>query len=295
MNLRLSFSLVAAVAGTLACSDDGGKARDDTAAGGSAGQAQVGTAGSSGGGGSSGASSQGTSGAGGSGSGGASGVNLGPALTITAGETPATATVVDASGSTGINGAASVAKSMLGTVFNPAFVNDKLCVNGSTAQVMNGDYTNYYGGLIGVDLNRVANPDAPTGDAGANAGGDAGAPVLGMIAQAWTPGNVDGFSFKIDGPVMPLDLRFQGTPTGSNTNLDHFCNKVAVGTTGGTFSVLFSEIVRNCFDPTPGAAIFADPAGYTQLQNINWQVSSSDMIAYPFDFCVSEIKPILKN
>ncbi|MEO8182547.1 MAG: hypothetical protein ABI895_27245 [Deltaproteobacteria bacterium] len=293
MNLRLSFSLVAAVAGTLACSDDGGKPRDDTSAGGSAGQAQVGNAGSSAGGGSSGSNGSsgsgnlGTSGAGGGGS----GSNLGAALTIAAGETPATATVVDETGSTGINGGASVAKSVQGT-FDPAFVDAKLCAHGSTAQVVGGNYTDAWGGLIGVDLYRGAPPNAAGADAGA--GGDAGPPVLATV-QPWTPGNVDGFSFKIDGPSMPLSLRFQGTPTGSIPADDHFCNNVMVGTAGGTFNVKFSEIVRDCFNATPGAAMFADAAGYTQLQNINWQVSASDVIAFPFDFCVSEIKPILKN
>jgi hypothetical protein len=295
MKTSLSFYLLAAVAGSFACSD-GASPRDRNSTGGSGAQTAVGNSGA-GGSSSGGAGGQGASAAGGGG--GATGSNLGPALTITPGDTPATATVVDETGGTGINGGASVAKSMLGTVFNPAFVEGKLCASGSTAQVVGGDYTNYWGGLIGVDLNRVANPDAPaeTADAGADAGGDGGAaaPVLGLIAQPWTPGNVVGFSFKIDGPTMPLSLRFQGTPTGSNTDMDHFCNNVTVGTAGGTFTVKFSEIVRNCYDPVPGPAMFADPAGYTQLQNINWQVSANDMIPYPFNFCVSEIKPVLGN
>jgi hypothetical protein len=293
MKTTLSFYLLAAVAGTVACSDGESPRDRNNTTGGSGGQTGVVTGGGAGGG-SSGSTSQGSSGAGGGG--GATGSNLGAALTITPGDTPATASVVDETGGTGINGGASVAKSMLGTVFNPAFVAGKLCASGTTAQVVGGDYTNYWGGLIGVDLNRVVNPDAPAGDAGvADAGGDSGAPVLGMVPQPWTPGNVVGFSFKIDGPTMPLTLRFQGTPTGSNTDNDHFCNNVAVGTAGGTFNVKFSEIVRNCYDMTPGPSMFADPAGFTQLQNINWQVSANDMIPFPFDFCVSEIKPILGN
>src|SRR4051812_49338911 len=101
MKTPLSFYLVAAAAGMLACSD-GGTDRDPVrSGGGSAGQSQVGNAGSSAGG-SSGSGSQSTAGAGGTGSG-----NTATPFEITAATptaTGASALVVDSGNNTGIDG-----------------------------------------------------------------------------------------------------------------------------------------------------------------------------------------------
>ena len=285
---------MAAVAGTLACSDEGGTSRNNT---GGSGQvvAQAGSSGSGGAAGSAGSSGQGTSGAGGGSS--STGTKTGPALTISA-----DGTVKDEAGTTGINGAAVTTVAPMGTTLTPAFRDGALCINGNMVAVPNSDYSNYWGGLVSVDLNRVANPDAPTGDAGASdaGAGDAGAAPLGMVPNPWDPttGKVIGFSFKIDGPGVPPSpsLRFQATPTDSNPSNDHFCYTIpAVPAAGGTVEVKFTQVVRNCYDAVPGPSVFQDPAGFTKLQNINWQVSSSDMIPITFDFCVSELKPILSE
>src|SRR6476620_11791736 len=113
MKTPLSFYLVAAVAGTLACSDEGGTSRDNT---GGTGQvvAQAGSSGSGGASGSAG-SGQGTSGAGGGSTG---GPRTGEAFVITAGDTTAngpTGLVVDSAGNTAIDGIAQVIKSPMGT------------------------------------------------------------------------------------------------------------------------------------------------------------------------------------
>ena len=176
-------------------------------------------------------------------------------------------------------------------------------MNGATALIQNlpsgtPDYTGYFGALISLDLNRTANAaasDAGAGTDAGDAGGDAGPEPLGQIPSPWTPGNVKGFSFVVTaepgGPAVP-PLRFQAAPTNSVPADDHFCKSLTL-TSGSSVDVLFSEIVRNCYDAVPGPAMFADPAGYTQLQNIQWQVSAEVSIAYMFDFCVSDIKPIL--
>jgi hypothetical protein len=292
MKTPLSFYLVAAVAGTLACSDEGGTARGTGGSGPAVGQAGSGAGGASGG---AAGSGQGMSGAGGGSS--STGTKTGPALTISA-----DGTVKDEAGTSGINGGALTVAAPMGTTINSAFRDGALCINGNMVAVPNSDYSNYWGGLVSVDLNRVANPDATGGgaDAGSDAGaGDAGQ-VLGLVPQPWNPatGKVVGFSFKLDGPMIPPNpsLRFQATPTNSNPSNDHFCYTVpAVPTGGGTVEVKFTQIVRNCYDATPGASVFQDPAGFTELQNINWQVSSSDQIPITFDFCVSELKPILSE
>jgi hypothetical protein len=299
MKSPLSFGLIIAVSGALACSSDEGKTRDDRGNGGS-GNASGSTGGTSGGtAGTSGGGSAGT-GAGGTGGGGSTGANYGPALVITGDGLDNT--VKDVSGTTGINGAASISKSTLGTTATAHNRDGALCMNGATALIGNlpngtPDYTGYYGALIGLDLNRLAN--AAAGDAGAadagDAGGDAGPAPLGQVPGPWTPGTVKGFSFVVTTepgtPALP-PLRFQTAPTNSVPADDHFCKSLTTVTSGVPVDVLFSEIVRNCYDAVPGPAVFADPAGYTQLQNIQWQVSAEVTIAYMFDFCVSDIKPI---
>lgn len=158
---------------------------------------------------------------------------------------------------------------------------------------------------MSLDLNRGANPNAPTGDAGADAG-DAGA-VLGTTALPWDPadGKVLGFSFRLVGKdpaiapqagVPPL-MRFQAAPVGGVSGTDNFCYTIATPTNGGLVEVLFSQIVRDCYNPTPGPGVIATPypPNFTgELYNVGWQVNSASSIAYRFNFCVTELAPIIE-
>jgi hypothetical protein len=303
MKTPLSFYLAAAVAGTLgtfACSDDGGKnPRDVTAAGGSAGQTQVGNAGSSSGG--QGGSSQGTSGSGG---GSSSGVTTGAALEITQGNPTAngaSALVVDSAGNTGLDGLAQVIKSPLGTTVTSGLKDGALCMNGATVVVPNMDYTNYWGAEIDLDVKLVASgaAPAPVADAGADAGGDAGAQPE-RIPTGWnaSAANVVGFSFKIDGPTIPAAFRFKALPYGANSSTTTYCNQV-VAVAGATINIRFDQITFECWNPGGAGALTMpyppdNPDGKL-LRTISWQVPADINIPFPFDFCISDIKPILGN
>jgi hypothetical protein len=302
MKTTLSFGLVIAAAGTLfACSSDEGTPRP---VGGGAGSPSAGVGGSGGGGPATGAG--GSAGnapvTGNGGSGGApSTSNLGTALTI--GELAAgNAPVTDPTSTTGINGAAYLVQSQIAATLAPTTPAtftappDKVCMAGNTVIIPGTapdfNYSEYWGAEIDLDLNRGANPDASDAGAAGDAG-DAGAPVLGQTALPWTPpANVLGFSFTIDGPTVPAALRFKTTPTGSDPSADNFCANLSP-VSGGTYEVRLDQLVRNCFDAVPGAAVLADPANYTTLQNLGWQVSASPTEAFMFDFCVSNIRPIL--
>jgi hypothetical protein len=310
MKTPLSLYLVAAVAGTLACSDEGGKDRND---GGSAGQTAQAGAGGGGNGGSSGGM-QGGAGTSASGSGGGtSTVTRGAALTISAINENNNVPIADANGTSGINGAAYVVASMnmAGMVTTPATLSgtgDKVCIAGNTVPVpmgaMGDNYTEYWGAEIDFDLNRIADPDAPVADAGAaDAGGDAGAPVLGAIAGAWTPGAVKGFSFVVTGNDMalpgggiPAAFRFKSRPFGAPTS-ENFCFNMTP-MSGVVNDVLFTDIRWDCWNsPSEASSIFQSTMGagapYTQLQNLGWQIPASPAITLNFNFCVSDIKPIL--
>jgi hypothetical protein len=319
MKTTLPFGLIVAAASTLlACSSEGGAPRAQAGTGpiaGAGGQTAGGSGGGAGAG--SGTNTGGTSagGAGGAGGGNGSTANLGPALVI-----GADGAVVDSAGSSAISGAVILSQSTQRTVIATTSHRDgALCMSGTTAAVLNGDYVNYWGAELSLDLNRVANPDAPAADAGA----DAGEPVLGMIAQSWPYGNVIGFSFKIEGqdttsPTggLPDSLRFKGLPPDTNSALNTYCNTLASGsdppnsrlTAGATQEILFEEITFSCWtagnsslsDATIQKATNAGPPPVVDttpnsrtLLTIGWQVSAQPLLEYPYDFCVTDLRPIL--
>lgn len=311
MKIPLSFGFVAAVSGALlACSSDSGTPRNST--GGTAGTGQVGNAGTSnaGSGGSSGTGSGGT-GSGGTGSGGTSGsgLTLGAALDITA-----DGVVSDTQGTTGINGGTpvlvtSMANSTPSTMPVLSFKAGAICVKGATvalpAMPAGADYTANWGFSVQLDLNRGANPNASTADAGADAG-DAGA-VLGQVAEPWDPKahNVIGFSFKLTGndPTItagqgvPAQMRLQTLPTGGDPATDSYCASLTTAS-GTEESVTFDKMFYQCYNSPPGRAVFADPlpAGFSgSLQNLQWQINSASSLAFQVDFCLSDIQPILGN
>lgn len=303
MKTPLSFYLVAAVAGTLACSDEGGAERGTGGTGTVVGQAGSGAGGASGG---AAGSGQGTSGAGGGSTTG--GPKTGSAFVITAGDATdngPTGLVVDSAGTTGIDGIAQVIKSPMGTTATSTIKDGALCMQGSTVVVPGMDYTNYWGAEIDLDLKLVdsnGNGSTPTtvADAGADAGGDAGSsgPPPARTPVGWNPTtvNVVGFQFKVTGTV-PTAFRFKALPFGADSSAVTYCNQVTA-TDGATININFPQITYECWAPN-GAAVMTMP--YTDnpdgklLRQISWQVPADINIAFPFDFCVSEIKPLLGN
>ena len=300
MKTPLSFYLLAAVAGTVACSD-GAATRDRNTTAGSGGQTSVVTGGGAGG---SSGSSQGSSGAGGGTTGGS---NMGPALVITPSEAGDTATVVDSAGTTGLNGLAQVIKSPMGTTVTAGFKEGGLCMKGTTVVVPNGDYTNYWGAEIDLDVKLT---DAPGGGGGGeqmvvDAGADAcdAGPAVEAPAQVpvgWnaSASNVVGFSFKLDGPTVPIAFRFKALPFGANSSTTTYCNQVAA-VSGATVNVRFDQITFECWNMGGVGALTMpyppdNPDGKL-LRTISWQVPADIAVPFPFDFCVSDIKPILAN
>jgi hypothetical protein len=236
-------------------------------------------------------------------------MNLGPALTIND-----DGTVVDTAGNTGINGAALLVTCQANidqaatfpVTFTPKA--GALCVNGTTvplpAMPAQADYTNDWGFEVQIDLSRVANPDAPSGDAGAaDAGADAGQ-VLGQTAGPWDPKahNVIGFAFKLTGQAtggagVPQGMRLQSLPTGGDPSTDTYCNNLSP-VSGATEQVLFSAVNYQCYNTPPGRALFDTPlpTGFTgSLQNLQWQINSQNVIPVMADFCISDIQPIFGN
>jgi hypothetical protein len=293
MRTTLSLGLIAAAAGTLlACSSDEGTPRPT----GAAGTPAIGAGGSGSGGAAPGAAGR-AGGAGAPGAGGAPASNYttGAALTINA-----DGSVVDSAGATAITGAAVAIASPGNPPVTLTPREGALCFSGETvalpAAPTQADYTNLWGASLSLDLNLVPVPGAAA-DAGA---GDAG--VIALQPGPWSPSehNVIGFSFKLVGqdPALgaeagvPPDMRLQSAPTGGDPATQTGCANLTGPKHNVTREVLFNDIVLNCYNPIPDGSVVAAPFPGT-VQNLGWQVNSASGIAYRFNFCVTDIKPIL--
>jgi hypothetical protein len=309
MKTPLSLGLMIAAACALpACSSDEGEERPVGGAGATA------TAGSAGApsGGTGGAPAAGGGGAGGTGGAPASAYTAGPALVIT--PTATGANVIDEDGDSGISGGVILAQSTMATPAVTAHEDGRLCWSGETATVLNMDYGTYWGAELALDLLLEEDPNAPppAADAGADAGGGGT-----LVRQPWPiPPGLVGFSFEIEAngatgvvPVGREDIRFKALPAGSDPALDTFCNQVndPVALTNPV-EVPLSEITWECWAagnpsvaepqlntvPTPGATL-TTRTNPNALLSISWQVSANITANTPFNFCISEIKPLYEQ
>jgi hypothetical protein len=313
MKTSLSLVLIVAAASTLAaCSSDEGTPRTPTgtAATGGTGTGGTGTGGTGTGGTGTGGTGTGGTGTGGTGPGTA--VNLGAAFTITA-----EGNVVDSAGTTGVTGGAVLAQSTnMAVPAVTAHVDGSLCISGTTEVVpTSADYGTYWGAELALDLKRVPVAGAPA--AVADAGADAGAPET--EAGPWPYGNVIGFSYKITGKdtaapdkgVPATQFRFKALPVGSNSQNDTYCSTRNGLTDGEVDNVLFSDITFECWamgNPSIGPAettinvvdpgpprVVETPPNPKSLISISWQIASDipPVTRIPFNFCISDLKPIL--
>jgi len=282
----------------LACSEEGGRGRPESAI------APVGAAGAGGAPGASSAGSGGTAGSAGAGGAPATPapmLNLGEPLELIAG----TGDVPYAIGPNpyGIRGGGFLARSALGNTITVREEPGQICISGSLEEVPNGNYGQYWGVEIGFNLNQgaagatpapseglPAAPAVPLADAGSDAGDAGGSSAPAEVARPWLPGEVIGFSFVIEGPTINL-IRFKGLPAGYDSALESsvFC-KTIEATSGSQQSALFSEMTQYCWSsqdvPIPAAA---------GLANISWQLPADVAPAgvRPFDWCLKELRPIL--
>jgi hypothetical protein len=315
MKTSLSLVLIVAAASTLAaCSSDGDDPRGPTGTAATGGTG-TGTGGTGTGGTGTGGTGTGGTGTGGTGTGGTGTVTpgtLGTAFTITA-----DGNVVDTANNTGITGGAILAQSTnMAVTATTAHVDGSLCISGTTEVVpTSADYGTYWGAELALDLKRVpiAGAPAPVADAGA----DAGAPET--EAGPWPYGNVIGFSYKITGKdaaaadkgVPATQFRFKALPSISNSQNDTYCSTRNGLTDGEVDNVLFDDITFECWqmgNPSIGPAeptinvvdpgpprVVETPANPKSLLNISWQIASDipPVTRIPFNFCISDLKPIL--
>jgi hypothetical protein len=212
----------------------------------------------------------------------------------------------------GLAGSGFLSRSTLGTSITVGTDSGKICVQGNLASVPNGDYGEYWGVEFGFNLTQLdaaaseASPNTGSSasgagdtaaDAGKNASVDAAvvnadassaAPST-PAAAAWSPGKVIGFSFVIEGPTIDV-IRFKALPDGYDRSLEAsvFCKQLTPAS-GAVNDALFTDMTQYCWDAPPQAQI---PLG-KGLDNVSWQLPADAAGPRAFDWCLTELRPIL--
>ncbi len=128
-------------------------------------------------------------------------------------------------------------------------------------------YGEYWGAAIALNLNQPIDPAT-------------------MVASEAEPFDaagrgIVGFAFDLTGPIIPVSMRFVVEDLNGQ-----YCTGAAKPLLPGTNAVLFSELMRDCWNG------FGEPPDTSALIKIAWQVVTNTASETPFDYCVSNISPI---
>jgi hypothetical protein len=136
-------------------------------------------------------------------------------------------------------------------------------------------YGEFWGAAIGMNLNQPI--DSVT-----------------MMAREPAPFNASalkGFAFQISGSAVPApkDLRFQV----ESADGQMFCNVPTTKIKLGDNFVRFSDLVSECFR-SPAPTQPSAESAQSSLLRLSWHVLTNTWSEVPYDFCVSDIRAILK-
>lgn len=139
-----------------------------------------------------------------------------------------------------------------------------VCVSGDIDQVIGDDFTTQWGSTFGLfflsDTLEVAPWDRDAG-------------------------RVRGFSFTVTGSDIP-PIRFNALPVGADPGVDIFCSNFQP-LSGEHVAMPFGSLTFQCW--APGGVPL--PGG--DLQNITWSVLSDQASSHRYDFCLSDLRPLL--
>jgi len=161
-----------------------------------------------------------------------------------------------------------------GTAAKVDMASDK-CVNKTFDPPATDCYGQYWGAAFGINFNQKI-------DASTMMGGDAGPFDASLIK---------GFYFYIDGNTVPgpTALRFK-----VDDGTKEYCNPSAIKVKVGPNTVLFSDLTTECWAPTDmSSKVTADVE--KKVVKIAWQVVTNASSTVPFDFCISDVRALLKD
>jgi len=142
-------------------------------------------------------------------------------------------------------------------------------------------YGQYWGAALGLNLNQTIDMTLVPPAGGKPAPYDASA--------------IKGFAFRFDGatPPAPGSMRFK-VDNGSDPTSVEFCNVPSVKIKVGPNVVLFTDLVKECYKtPVPTAPLATTIQ--TGIVKISWQVVTNDKNTVPFDFCISDLRALMKD
>jgi len=141
-------------------------------------------------------------------------------------------------------------------------------------------------GPVGVDEN--GSPDY-AGDWGVLVGFNLAVAAPGGAAMPWSrvtgEGTVVGFSFALSGQSIPSETMYFYA---AGEDGRQYCIPLA-GTSSAAQSVLFSQLVTECFSPGSGQALPLDLA----LTGLQWTIAATPSSAVPYSFCISDLRAVV--
>lgn len=168
-----------------------------------------------------------------------------------------------------------------GTAAKVDMASDK-CVNKMFDPPATDCYGQYWGAALGFNLNQAIDMTL--------------VPPAGGTPMAFDASLIKGFYFEITdhddhtGMVpAPSALRFK-VDDGSK----EYCNTAALKIKSGVNTVLFSDLTTECWAPTDASSKIT-PDVEKKFIKIAWQVVTNSSAAVPFDFCVGNVRALLKD
>jgi hypothetical protein len=170
------------------------------------------------------------------------------------------------------------------------------CIRGATAKIDRASnecltmmftapatdcFGEYWGVAIRMNLQQPIDPNT----------GEGAATPLPFDASA-----LEGFAFDLAGPALPpsLALSFEvDSDVNATPGEGQYCSQGQVKLVMGTNRVRFSQLLNRCFrrgdPPNPSAE-----TAQSKLIRMSWHVLTNTEAAVPFDFCVSNVRALLK-
>lgn len=138
-------------------------------------------------------------------------------------------------------------------------------------------YGQYWGAAIGLNLNQKIDMTLM--------------PPAGGTPGPYDASQLKGFAFVVDGNMVPAPGSFRFKVDNVTTE---FCNVPTVKIKVGVNTVLFTDLVKECYKtPVPTEPLATTIQ--TGIVKISWQVVTNDKSTVPFDFCISNVRALMKD
>jgi len=165
------------------------------------------------------------------------------------------------------------------------FSNANACISGVAAKVdfdctivppATDCYGVLWGAAIGMNLNQSLDTTVT--------------PPVGGLPKPYDASALKGFMFEVSGNTVPAPANFRFKVESETLE---FCNVPSLKLKVGVNSVLFTDLVAGCYkSPTPTAPLAT--SAQSGLVKLAWQVLTNTKTTVPFDFCISNVRALLK-